>query len=301
MEFTNLSPDQFENLTFDLLQAAGLKGLVWRTPGADGGRDIEGTYTAVDFSSYYHQQKWYIECKRYTSSIDWPTVWNKIAYADSRKANFLLLVTNSNPSPACETEISNWNAGNNSLSVRVWRGYELRYILLNYPSVAAKYGLLGTSAKAELSLQSLMSEAMKLAQSSYVSHELGLSASASLEANAALAELISARQSQIRSYGRIVTTTTNALAPNFDWLTWTGPVDGWDEVGTRALLTMVRYLTGSQSIQAVSHLKRLTLKLEGARFEITATTEKTFTEIAIWADIEVENISKYSLILSARG
>ncbi len=301
MDFTELLPDRFENLTFDLLQAAGLKGLVWRTPGADGGRDIEGTYTAVDFSSYYYQQKWYIECKRYTTSIDWPTVWNKIAYADSRKANFLLLVTNSNPSPACETEIANWNACNNSLSVRVWRGYELQHILLNYPHVAAKYGLLGTSHKAELSLQGLMSEAMKLAQSSYVSHELGLSAAASLEANAALAELISARQSQMRAYGRIVATTTNAMTPNFDWLTWVGPADGWDEVGTRALLTIAKYLTGSQTIQAVSHQKRLELKLEGARFEIAATTEKTFTEIAMWADIEIENISKYSIILSTRG
>jgi hypothetical protein len=99
MEFTNLSPYQFENLTYDLLQAAGLKRLVWRTPGSDGGRDIEGLYTAIDFSSYHYTQKWYIECKRYSSSIDWPTVWNKIAYADARKVDFLLLVTNSNPSP----------------------------------------------------------------------------------------------------------------------------------------------------------------------------------------------------------
>jgi hypothetical protein len=301
MDFAHLLPDQFENLTFDLLQAAGLKSLVWRTPGADGGRDIEGTYTAVDFSNYYHHQKWYVECKRYTSSIDWPTVWNKIAYADSRKADFLLLVTNSNPSPACETEISLWNAGNNRLLVRVWRGYELQNILLNYPQVAAKYGLLGTSTNAELSLQALMFEAMKLAQSSYVSHELGVSALASLEANAALAELVSARHSQLRAYGRIITTVTNSAVPHYDWLTWNGSADGWDEVGTRALLSMTKYLTGSDSIEAISHKEQLTLKLEGARFEITGTSEKTFAEVAIWADVEIGKISKYSVTLLRRN
>jgi Restriction endonuclease len=94
MEFTDLSPHQFENLTVDLLQVAGLKRLVWRTLGPDGGRDIEGFYTSIDFSNYYYTKRWYIECKRYSSSIDWPTVWNKIAYADARKANFLLFVTN---------------------------------------------------------------------------------------------------------------------------------------------------------------------------------------------------------------
>jgi Putative ATP-dependent DNA helicase recG C-terminal len=61
--------------------------------------------------------------------------------------------------------------------VRVWRGYELEHILLNYPFVAAKYGLIDTVEKQELSLQKLMLEAMKLAQSSYVAQHLGLSES----------------------------------------------------------------------------------------------------------------------------
>ena len=104
MEFSQLPPDQFENMTFDLLHAAGLKNLVWRTPGADGGRDIEGTFSAIDFSRHYQNQSWYIECKRYSNSIDWPTVWSKISYADVKGADFLLLVTNANPSPSCETE-----------------------------------------------------------------------------------------------------------------------------------------------------------------------------------------------------
>ena len=301
MEFTALSPQQFENLTFDLLQAAGLKGLVWRTPGPDGGRDIEGLYTAIDFSSYYYIQRWYIECKRYSSSIDWPTVWNKIAYADGRKANFLLLVTNSNPSPACETEIENWNSTHSSVLVRVWRGYELEHILLNYPFVAAKYGLIDTVERRELSLRELMLEAVKLAQSSYVAQELGLSNSITLECSAALAELISARQDQLRTYGRIVPATANTSVPSYDWLTWIGDVGSWDDVGLRALLTIVRYITGSRSIDATSVANRLTLSLNDAQFPPSPSSERILSEIAVWSDVEIEQFSQNVVKVSARA
>ncbi|MBY3345377.1 restriction endonuclease [Rhizobium laguerreae] len=288
-------------MTFDLLQAAGLRNLVWRTPGADGGRDIEGTFTSIDFSKYYQHQKWYVECKRYSNSIDWPTVWNKIAYADSRGADFLLLVTNSNPSPSCENEILAWNSNNRSPLVRVWRGYELEGVLKNYPHVAAKYGLLGKTTDAELSLQTLMFEATKLAQASYVSHELGVANTSAMEAGAALAELVSARYSQIRTYGRIIIPVNVTTAPNYEWLSWSGSLAGWDDIGIRALLTMVRHLTGSKSIKADSTGKHLTLLLTDARFVIAGTGDRTFGELATWADVEIEEVSKNLVKISRRG
>ena len=78
-----LTPGQFENLVYDLVTSAGLRNAVWRTPGSDGGRDIEGEMATTDFSGFHTITKWYVECKRYAASVDWPTVWEKIAYADS--------------------------------------------------------------------------------------------------------------------------------------------------------------------------------------------------------------------------
>jgi hypothetical protein len=299
MDFLALAPDQFENLTFDLLQAAGLKNLVWRTPGADGGRDIEGEFTSLDFSKHHQHQKWYVECKRYSNSIDWPTVWQKIAYAESRGADFLLLVTNNNPSPACENEIAIWNRQKKSVSVRIWRGYELEGILKNYPQVAAKYGLLGKSVEAELSLQSVTFEAMKLAQSSYVAQELGVSNELTLEANAALSELISLRYSQIRTYGRMIRQSGNTV-PSYKWLSWSGPWVGWDDAGLRALLTMARYLTGSAAINADCSGGEVSLLFGSPRFAIDGAGEKAFIEIASWSDAEVVEIAKDSIKLSSR-
>jgi hypothetical protein len=76
-----LTPQDFENLTYDLLMLAGIRNLVWRTPGSDGGRDLEGLYNRVDFADGVVSEVWYFECKRYQSAIDWPTVFGKIAYA----------------------------------------------------------------------------------------------------------------------------------------------------------------------------------------------------------------------------
>jgi len=88
--------------------------------------------------------------------------------------------------------------------------------------------------------------------------------------------------------------------PNYEWLVWNGPADGWDEVGIRALLSMARYLSGSQGIQAKSDKEQVVLLLKGARFEIAGKGEKVFGEVAHWADVEVNNISKESVTLSRR-
>ncbi|MGA8400317.1 MAG: hypothetical protein WB697_10540, partial [Stellaceae bacterium] len=68
----------------------------------------------------------------------------KIAFSDAALADFLLIFTNSNPSPQCESEITLWTSGNRHPKVRVWRGYEGR-ILKRHPAVATKYGLIAQS------------------------------------------------------------------------------------------------------------------------------------------------------------
>lgn len=277
-----------------------MKNLVWRTPGADGGRDIEGIFTSIDFSNHYQNKKWYVECKRYSSSVDWPTIWKKIAYADGRGADFLLLVTNNNPSPACESEIAAWNEKRGVVIVRVWRGYELEHILQGYPQVATKYGLNGKNIIAELSLQSLTFEVMKLNQSAYVSQEMGVSNVSSIEAGAALSELIFSRYSQIRSYGKMVTVKGES-APVYDWLSWNGSPGDWDELGIRALLTMARHLSGSASIKATNTGKKLVLLLDKPRFPIVGAGEKIYVELAGWADVEILEIKQESLTISSRG
>jgi Restriction endonuclease len=296
-----LTPTEFENMTYDLLQVVGMKTLVWRTPGADGGRDIEGVFPIMDLSGHFSQQRWYVECKRYSSSIDWPTVYRKVAHADANGADFLLLVTNSNPSPDCESEIANWNESKRTVRIRAWRGYELDRILTGYPSVAAKHGLLEGGGLSEISFQRIMLELMKAAQASYVANQLRQDASAGLEAGAALSELVSLRMDQLRTYGRTLPPVPAATAPDYQWLDWNGLNWPWDEAGLRAFLAFFRYATGAKRVRLE------TVGIEGklvpieARCRLTDTVRRTLVEVALWSDIEISSLDDGGATLSMRA
>lgn len=130
---SQLAPTDFENLIFDLLVLGGMKNVNWRTPGADGGRDIEGFTAELDLSGRQQIKKWFVECKRYARSVDWPTIYHKIAYADSNQADVLLMCTTSSFSPAAITEVDKWNNSRRAMSVRLWPRHELEIQLKHYP------------------------------------------------------------------------------------------------------------------------------------------------------------------------
>lgn len=136
-----LTPTQFENLIFDLTGAKGLKNVRWRTPGADGGRDIEADEFDLDFSGTSVTRKWYIECKRHKSSIDWPTIYGKMAYADSHNADFLLMCATSKFTPTAISEAERWNARRSDIKIRLWPGNEIERQLQHFPDIRSKYGI----------------------------------------------------------------------------------------------------------------------------------------------------------------
>jgi hypothetical protein len=240
-----LTPAEFENLTYDLVRSSGLKNVVWRTPGADGGRDMEGEAYFRDLTGNETMQRWYVECKRYSSSVDWPTVWNKIAYADSHGADVLLLCTNSNPSPNCETEIAKWNSGRRRPLVRVWRGYEFKSLLAEHSDVAIAYGLVGaTSPNVEFSeIQQVINHILHAA---YVTHAFDQNPERALEAGACLNELVSKRLSELKMYSRFLDVSYRIDGLGFDWAHFSVlPIEGWEDIGLRAILSLLRYQMNS--------------------------------------------------------
>ena len=135
-----LPPDVFEILTYDLLFLSGLRNLSWRTPSADGGRDIEGEFSVLDFSGETNIQKWYIECKRYENALNWPTVFEKLSIAENHNADYLLFVTTSNFSVPCRDEVERHNRLRR-VKIRIWPFYRLAHQLSIHGQVAVKYGL----------------------------------------------------------------------------------------------------------------------------------------------------------------
>jgi hypothetical protein len=199
-----LTPEQFENLTFDLVSSLGLQNVSWRTPGADGGRDIEADEIEPDFSGVQTSKRWFIECKRYKGSVDWPTIYTKVAYADSLEANYLLMCTPSKFTPAAITQVANWNAGRRPLQIRLWPGHELERQLLARPDIVSKYGLSGFPSAPGKSLVLL---ALGLSKSVATYHASlvfkGEPIDPMLEGSQFFADLLTQRVGDIEKTGRI--------------------------------------------------------------------------------------------------
>jgi Restriction endonuclease len=170
-----LEPQEFENLTYDILFLSGVQNLRWRTPSADGGRDLEGAIAIIDFSGETVRQRWYIECKRYARSVNWPTVYEKLTVAMNHNADYLLFVTTSNFSVQCRDEVQRHNE-KRRVQIRIWPFYYLEQLLSVHGQVAVKYGLVSSPQALHVDFEKIMFELTKLAQSTYAALEFGQAA-----------------------------------------------------------------------------------------------------------------------------
>jgi hypothetical protein len=237
-----LEPTEFENLTYDILFLSGVQNLRWRTPSADGGRDLEGEIALVDFSGETVRQRWYIECKRYAQSLNWPTVYEKLTIAINHNADFLLFVTTSNFSPPCRDEVQRHNEGH-GVKIRIWPFYYLEQLLTIHGQVAVKYGLIEKHAALHVDFQSIMFELKKLALATYGALEFGKDPTDRITLIASFTELIYVRIEDTKSHGRF---TTHRFKPVRDTYDWCKPnplnADKFDSTSLRAALSSIKFI-----------------------------------------------------------
>lgn len=238
-----LSPTSFENLVFDLLVRRGLVNVSWRTPGADGGRDIEGDFQVNDFSGGIRLERWYVECKRYETAIDWPTVSGKIAYAENHDADYLLICTTSTLSPKCKDEITRREHKGKKPHVRFWEGSNLDTLVSFDELLQVKYGLSERRKDIELGIINIATASTKAIQASYGHYSSLDNVHPSLELAAALAELVTV----FIDSGQMALSLLSRFDQSQDSYSWCDVVnyDGNTRVNrytTRAILTCLKYL-----------------------------------------------------------
>lgn len=195
-----LSDVDFENLTHDLMICLGVRNIAWRSPGADGGRDIEGVYLREDPTGDVFSESWFIECKKYSSSISWPVIYSKISYAESNRADVLLLVTSAKITPNCQTEISKWNALRRGLRIAYLDAPRLVAKLQDFPLVLAKYGLVNSPAQYPVSFKviaGVLANLCSVAEAEIEFSNNSVAADAAFE----LSRLVAVRISQIETNG----------------------------------------------------------------------------------------------------
>ena len=279
---SKLTPTQFENLVFDIVRVLGFENVVWRTPGADGGRDIEAYLTVTDPTGHNQVQKWYVECKRYEKSIDWATVWNKLSHADCQNADVLFLVTNSTPSPKCVSRISEWNNQRRVPAIRVWRGYEFPSFLRANLDLAVAHGIISPEREPNALGAEFALELAKLIQSAHGAIEFGSKSMTAIEAASALAELLEHRLRDLKQYGRFAKGPDLTPSSIPDWLKLDGPHQQTEEVGFRALALLLRHLAQCETVSAIAEGQTWVFSFEDDRRHTKINFQQTLKELSIW-------------------
>ncbi|TDR82997.1 restriction endonuclease [Paludibacterium purpuratum] len=287
---TDLSPSEFENLTLDLLARLGLKNSVWRTPGRDGGRDIQGDEFMDDFSGYTSQKSWYVDCKRYSGTVSWPTVWEKIAFADSNNADVFLLVTTSTLSPQAVDEVNRWNDTRRAPSIRFWNGHDFDHRLSLHTDIQVKYGLssqpIQDAAPAIVELSKIL---LKYTNSIAAQVEFGRTTEGPLAAIQAISELITARLGEIELTGHISVQRFRAEVDAYEWLKDAESISllGFDRFAVRAIAALIRCYSKATDM-VVARIEDSPNAVEIRGQGIPETLLSDLTTIGFWGSIGVK-------------
>ena len=289
-KISNLSPTQFENLVYDCVRSIGVRNLVWRTPGNDGGRDLEGQVVVTDLVGIDKIEKWYVECKKYKVSIDWPTIWKKISYADCQQADVFLLATNSNPSPNCENEISRWNTSRRRPAIRVWRGYSFEELLATKPHIKLCHGLENSNivlGNPSLSLSRLILGVVHSANSSLI---FDSDVNQPLETASILTELLEQRLSDISVHGNYGSGQLLGKPPKYEWLDASGDYSSIEEIAFISTFSALHYFSGAASVKTIASGKSCEYILKEPKLN-SQEFSSAFSIILDWSCAEVTTIS----------
>jgi len=134
------SPSQFESLCYDLINAMDqYKYLTWRKGGSDSGRDLEATLIRDNPDGFTESsEKWFFECKKYSSGINVTNIANKISWAVNLKADYLVFMSNSYLTNQCR-DYCKGEMERDKLKIVEWTDLLFRDILFKYPGICELY------------------------------------------------------------------------------------------------------------------------------------------------------------------
>lgn len=138
INFSKLSPNQFEEMCFDLLLKSGFRQLAWRQGGADSGRDIEGFRVVTTGVTEEFEERWFFECKRYEGGVPPNELNSKIAWADSEMPKHLVFFVSSyitNPAREWLSKLGK----HKFYKIHLVEGKQLQSIIALHDDIAFRY------------------------------------------------------------------------------------------------------------------------------------------------------------------
>lgn len=142
--FMDLKGKDLEECVYWLLDAMGAKDLEWRVGGtgggaADGGRDLEALFFEVDDEGELKPQRWWVECKGRTGTVESDEVKsavnNALAYDGLDR---LIIATNTQYSNPTRDWVKAWQGKHPVPKIQLWDRTHLERYLSRHPDVVLR-------------------------------------------------------------------------------------------------------------------------------------------------------------------
>lgn len=142
--FQDLKAKDLEECVYWLFDAMGAKDLEWRVGGegggaADGGRDLEARLSFPGDDGELVTQKWWIECKGRTRTVEASEVKaainNSLAFEG---VDFLIIATNTQFSNPTRDWVNEWQRKHKTPKIQLWDKEQLERYLSRYPHVVLR-------------------------------------------------------------------------------------------------------------------------------------------------------------------
>ena len=139
--FSNLTPCQFEEFCYHLLQSHMLRNINWRKGAngdaspADSGRDIECEYHRYDnILNRIIIEKWFIECKHCKQSVSPNQIDSALSWANAERPDRLIIMSSGFLSNRCKDHLKTAiNNNKYSYKIEIWEQNEIERMDRKYP------------------------------------------------------------------------------------------------------------------------------------------------------------------------
>lgn len=125
--FDHLSPTEFEEFCFELLQNIGFVNVNWRkgtghsSSPSDQGRDIECERIIEDIDGDATIERWFVECKHYKTGVPPDKIQGVLAWANSIRPDKVLIIVSNFLSNPCKNFIDEYVKNNNPpFKIKYW-------------------------------------------------------------------------------------------------------------------------------------------------------------------------------------
>lgn len=143
LDFTHLSPEEFELLCEDILRSLGFTIESRPARGPDKGKDIIATRYVTDLIGNVEEERYLVECKHFSKSgksVQGSDIGNFQAKISLHHANRYLLITTTIPSETVKDHLSAISRDpTNSYKAGFWARHDLSRMLEEYPLICDRY------------------------------------------------------------------------------------------------------------------------------------------------------------------